>query len=330
MNIDDNIIHLAQRFARGCHPKMNKDELNTCLPYFQLSRTSITPFNYETHNAHIRMPNIMSYLSTNVLPKLQETPKGYYNIEIYDVHSHANNDSSTETDFNNVFCFATRKADPINKHVPLLPDYYFMSNWDNRYNYIFDDFEWSSKQNKIIFVGSSTGNSNPFKNERIRACLWSLENTRRNICHFFIVGFIRMNDRQVFQAIPQLKRCFLQRPVTPKTQMQYKYMLNIDGDTCRWNPDVYFMNTLNLQTSSKDMLWYSPLLKDKEHFVEVSFDEHAPNNILKMYQYYENNPLEGQRIIENANSIRKNLFTKEAGVLYTTTLIDNILMNGAP
>jgi hypothetical protein len=330
MDISENIKYVAQRFSRGCYPIINKEDINQSLPYFQLSRNTAIPYNYEKHSANIRMSNVMSYLSSNILSNLTENPSGFYNIEIYDVHSHPNNDSSTETNFNNVFCFATRKSDHVNKFVPLLPDYYFMSNWDERYNYIKDDIPWSSKHSNIIFVGSSTGNSNPIENERIRACLWSLQSNQRRICHFFIVGLMRMNEREVFQTVPALRHCYLSRPVRPKQQMQYKYLLNIDGDTCRWNPDVYFMNTLNFQTPSKDMLWYYPLLKEKEHFVEVSLDQHAPNYIIKMFNYYENNPREAEHIISNANHIRNQLFTKEAGVLYTTSLLDNILHNGAP
>ena len=81
-----------------------------------------------------------------------------------------------------MFCFAKRKEDTINTHVPLLPDYYFMNNWDMRYNFINDTEPWKDKYSKIIFVGSTTGNSDPHKNERIQACLWSLEHNMRHIC----------------------------------------------------------------------------------------------------------------------------------------------------
>jgi hypothetical protein len=90
------------------------------------------------------------------------------------------------------------------------------------------------------------------------------------------------------------------------------------------------MNVLNFQTSSKDMVWYTPLLKDKEHYVEVSFEEHAPNYIMKMWNYYENNPHEALRIIHNANYIGKKLFVPEIGQLYTQKLFDCILTNSSP
>jgi hypothetical protein len=90
------------------------------------------------------------------------------------------------------------------------------------------------------------------------------------------------------------------------------------------------MNTLNLQAPSKDMLWYSPLLRDGEHYVDVSFEQHAPNYILKMLMYYENNPNEAQRIIENARAIGKYIFTPDTGILYTINLFDTILDKTAP
>jgi hypothetical protein len=331
-HLDDQIIDLGHQNAKGCYPIFEEDELNKQLPYFKLNtNNTITPFNYQSHNASIRMQGVSSYLSTNILPNLESKPlKGYFNIEIYDIHSHPNNNTCKETNFNNVFCFAKRKEDPINPHVPLLPDYYFMNNWDMRYNFINDNEPWKDKHSKIIFVGSTTGNSDHHKNERIQACLWSLENNIRHICNFFIVGFIRMNDRDVFKQLPHLRLCTLARPIRPRQQMLYRYLLNIDGDTCRWNPDVYFMNTLHFQAPSKDILWYSPLLRDGEHYVDVSFDQHAPNYILKMFQYYESNPNEAQRIIENARAIGKELFTPSKGNLYTINLFNKILENSAP
>lgn len=327
----DTVKELAQHNSKGCHFIFHEDDVKKTLPYFELRKTCIDSWNYKHHSAAIRMKVVGSYLTQIVLPLVKHLPTMFINIELYDIHSHPNNTSSNEIDYNNVFCFAKHKEDSINQHIPLLPDYFFMQNWGERYKYIKDTKSWDDKlKNGIIFVGSTTGNVDPYKNERIQACKWSVEHGHRDTCHFYISEFVRMDQRKVITEIPAIKQCILSRFLSPKQQMEYKYILNIDGETCRWNPDAYFMNTLNFQTHSKDMVWYTPILKDKEHYVEVSFEEHAPNHILKMWNYYENNPHEAQRIIQNANTIGKQLFVPRIGHLYTQHLFECILAHSAP
>lgn len=327
-DLQDSIIRIAQLNAKGCYSIFDKNMINHNLPYFKLDKFTITPYNHEEHVAITRrMHGIISYFR-KVLPSMSYTPKGYYNVELYDIYAQSNYRLGVaETNFNNVFCFARRKNDPINQYVPLIPDYYFMHNWNDRYVNAVDNREWTTKLKKIVFVGSTTGDSDPQINERVQACLWSVKENQREICHFFISEFVRMLKIHVLKDIPELNSCVLKRIIKTSQQMQYKYLLNIDGDTCRWIPDVYFMNTLHFQTPSKDELWYSPLLKDKTHYIEVSFDKDAPNYIMKMYEYFENNPKEAQEIILNAKTLGAQLFTKEAGILYTSKLLDSIINN---
>ncbi len=323
--LKDNVIHLAQQNAKGCYPIFEKEDVNQSLPYVAIHRTFIEPFNYHNHNCAVRMQGVVSYLTENVLPTLNHTRNLYFNIELNDINLSQHNTSTIEINFNNVLCFAKRREDNININVPLLPDYFFMQNWEERYKYIKDYNSWDIKKNAIVFVGSTTGNKDPSKNERIQACLWSVQKQHRDVCHFYISEFVCMNPFKVINSMPEIQQCVLSRYMTPKKQMEYRYILNIDGETCRWNPDPYFMNSLLFQTASNGMVWYTPLLKNKEHYVEVSFDENAPNYIMKMWNYYEHNPKEAQDIIRNANQLGKRLFTPQIGKLYTQTLFHNII-----
>jgi hypothetical protein len=329
-DLQDNIIQIAQSNAKGCHAIFDINMVNKKLPFVKLNKHFVIPFNHHEHPATTRrLHGIISYFS-KVIPHMLQTPCGYYNVELYDIYARANYRlGPEETNFNNVFCFARRKEDHINPNVPLMPDYYFMQNWNDRYVNATDTWEWSNKLKKIMFVGSTTGEADPNINERVQACLWSVNENQRDTCHFYISDFVRMLKRNVLKNTPELKPCVLQRIIKTSQQMQYKYLLNIDGDTCRWVPDVYFMNTLHFQTPSKDELWYSPLLKDKTHYIEVTFNKDAPNYIMKMYEYFENNPNEAQEIILNAKTIGSQLFTKEAGILYTSNLLDSIIANSA-
>lgn len=326
MNIGDNIDFLANYFSRNCFI-CNDENIKKHIPYFKIYKNQFNRLDIDILDKKqikkelmLRMNDITMYLRKQ-LSSLQHNIQGYYNIELYDIYP-----KDTQLNYDNVLCFAKLKKD---KHIPLIPDYYFIKNYNDRYINIDQiknkDILWSQKKSNIIFVGSSTGDRNPMNNQRIQKCLWSLNH--RDTCHFYITEFVNMNAKQVLRDIPELCQCYSTRYISLTQQHQYKYLLNIDGDTCRWFPDVYFMNTLNFQAHSNDMLWYYPLLKDKEHFVEVSFDELAPNYILKMYQYFENNPKEAQQIISNANIIAKQLFQPSICDRYIQQIFTNISEN---
>ena len=104
--------------------------------------------------------------------------------------------------------------------------------------------------------------------------------------------------------------------------MKYKYILNIDGNTVKWNPDYTFTNSLGFNMPSDDLLWYSTLLHDKTHYAAVDLD-----SILNTYNYYENNAKNAQRIVDNANELAAKLFKKSIAVDYTVELFNNIASN---
>jgi hypothetical protein len=325
MNFEESIDWLAHIHSGKCYPKNSEEDINTSLPYFQLSKNGnnkyhFNMYNYKNHSVRINL--VKDYLLNNVVSLVNGDLSGYYNIQLEDNYSYLNDN----IDYNDVLCFGSMKNDNKNKYVVPLPDCYFLENWNNNFSTVNDTIEWENKRNKIVFVGSTTGNTDPLKNERINTCLWSLYNNRRSICDFYITEIMFMNERRVFQ-IPYFKYIYKRPLMRLNEQKTYKYLLNIDGHTCRWTPYVYLLNTLHFQTPSKDMLWYYPLLKDKEHFVEVCIDENASNEIIKMFNYYQNNINEAKQIISNANIMGRQLFTKNTCQKYMVALFQNIADN---
>jgi hypothetical protein len=200
-----------------------------------------------------------------------------------------------------------------------------MSDWGGKYHRFQDTLSWTNKKQKIVFVGTTTGSREPKQNKRINTCLWALDNGRDRFCDFWITNIAQIDAKKIFAEVPKFRYIF--RPPMPLSeQMTYKYMLSIDGNTCRWNPDACFMNTLSLCLPSKDMLWYSPLFMDKQHHVNVDTTE-GSNNLLKVFSYYENNHNEAVRIIQNANELGKSLFTPQICQSYTVQLFEGIAEN---
>ena len=316
MNLCDNIHHLAQANCLKCFPKRLED-INDKLPYFALRKKdggknyTIEAFNYETHDNAPRMPYVLNYLSTKVLPHVQGDLSGYYNIQLHDTYSYLNDG----IDYTDVLCFGKRKRDigPVQ-----IPDCYFLGDWGGKYYNCNDQIDWNDKQSKIVFAGTTTGSRDPTINQRIQTCLWAREKPE---CDFFITNIAQIEPRRIFTEVPDFK--YIYRPPIPiAEQMKYRYQLVIDGNTCRWNPDVYFTNTLAFHYPSDDMLWYYPLLRDRQEFVSITMSD-----LIQTFTYYESNPKEARFIIDNAKHVAKTIFNKDVCVDYTIALFQCIADN---
>jgi hypothetical protein len=326
MDLNDNIRHLAQANSVKCYPKRLED-INKELPYFSLQKKNIgngytiQAFNYETHDNAPRMSYVLNYFSLKVFPFVEGDLSGYYNIQLHDTYSYLNDG----IDYSDVICFGKRKSD---KGPVQIPDCYFLGDWGAKYHSWkmdnnggvagIDSIDWKDKQSKIVFAGTTTGSRDPKTNERIQTCLWARDKPE---CDFYITNIAQIEPRRILQDVPDFK--YIYRPPVPMVeQMKYRYQLVIDGNTCRWNPDVYFTNTLAFHYPSNDMLWYYPFLREKQEFVSITKD-----NLLNKFNYYENNQKEALFIVDNAKHIANKIFNKEVCAQYTIDLFQCIADN---
>lgn len=320
MDFKDNIEFLAQANSRTCHPKHSVDEINQMLPYFRLERYNgnynISAFNYEKHDNAPRMPYVLNYLSTNVFPFVKGDLSGYYNIQLHDTYTYLNDN----IDYKDVLCFGKRKGD---KNPVMIPDCYMLGDWCGKYQgwmdgNIQDPLLWKDKVSKIVFAGTTTGSRDPKTNERIQTCVWARDKPE---CEFYITKIAQIEPQKILKEVPEFR--YIYRPPMPMSeQMRYRYQLVINGNTCRWNPDVYFTNTLAMHFPSDDMLWYSPLLQDGREFVNVSKE-----TMMSTYKYYECNPQEAEFIVTNAKLTARRLFRQEVCQQYTISLFNHIADN---
>jgi hypothetical protein len=323
MNLNDFILDLAQSNSGKCYPKQLED-VNRNIPYFSLKKNEIgnnyiiEAFNYQTHDNAPRMPYVLNYLYINVFPYVDGDLSGYYNIQLHDTYTYLNDG----IDYTDVLCFGKRKSD---KGPVQIPDCYFLGDWGGKYhswkldnNGGIDKMRWEDKMSKIVFAGTTTGSRDPKVNERIQTCLWARE---KDECDFYITNIAQIEPRTIFQDVPDFK--YIYRPPIPLSeQIKYRYQLVIDGNTCRWNPDVYFTNTLAFHYPSNDMLWYYPFLRDKQEFVSVD-----KRNMINTLTYYENNHKDAKFIIDNAKHIASTIFNSNVCKEYMINLFQCIVDN---
>jgi hypothetical protein len=138
---------------------------------------------------------------------------------------------------------------------------------------------------------------------------------------FKITNIAQIDHGILRQKIPNFNDIY-HSPVPLDKQLKYKYHLIIDGNTRKWDVDVYFTNSLGLMMPSSDMLWYYPVLNAGTHYVDVTYD-----NMISKMTYYSNNAEEAKLITSNANSFAKSIFNSHTAKEYTVALFENIAFN---
>lgn len=317
MNIQENIIYLAQSNARKCRP-LRLEDVDTTIPYFsieknQFGKYEVLGFNYEHHDNAPRMNLWESYLRSMIFPNIDPTVdiSGYYNIELHDSYTYLNNGK----DYKNVLTFAKFKDDfdPV-----LIPDPYMICNYGNALSSIQDDLDWMKKANKVCFYGTTTGVRDPTKNERIDLCLWARD--KRDYCDFYITKIAQMSESDCLK-VDGFQNVY-RPPVSIVDQLKYKYHLAMDGNTCRFDVWYYKTNNIVMKYQSKEMLWYYPLLQEDVHFVEVH-----KHDLKNKMDFYNNNPQNAYCMIYNAKKMANVLFRPIIHQMYTIHLFESIAEN---
>jgi hypothetical protein len=317
MNITDNIYYLAQQNGRRCFPRSFQDDVYENLPYIHVTRDLLDgwkteAYNYEHHDNAPRMDYYCNYLEQYIFPNVSGDLEGYYNIELHDSYTYLNNSKR----YDDVLTFSKLKLDvgPV-----LIPDPYMLANWGDAE--VTDKRKWESKDDICCFYGTTTGSRDPLNNRRINMCLWAVDKPEYD---FAITKVAQMFPRDIITCtgIDNWKKLYKPSSVSLDEQLRHKFLFMPDGNTCKFDVWNYHTNSLTFKDKSEDMMWYYPMLVDKQHYVEV--DEF---NMENMRQYYINNPKEAKLITKTANKLAKELFRPCSHMLYTTVLFETIASN---
>ena len=128
------------------------------------------------------------------------------------------------------------------------------------------DMDFEEKQDKAIFAGSYSGGYLPEENQRFRFCI---KNKGSDLGKFVISNFCL--DKEVLKGLDwqSIESDFI--PHT--TQLKYKYIFNINGNTNSWDRLPWAMNSnslcLFLRPKREDMCWHYHYFKTFGGFVYV-------------------------------------------------------------
>ena len=319
----ESVIYLAKNEGRKLKPTRNEGDVkHDNLPYFEVVNPAfVKGYNYEKHDNAPRMSFIESLMPV-VLQNISDKSamrNMFFNIELHDTYSYLEK-FKTQNMYDNCLVWSKRKFDT---NVILLPDVYHISNYGGKLNFV-DGKIWDAKKNKIGFWGTTTGDVNPARNQRIQTCLWGLD--RRDFTDFYITNIAQIKPEDILRVVPNFEK-IVTKYKTQEEMLDYKFLLDIPGNTCSWDrvPSIMSSNSLLFKMPCQDVCFYYPMMHDGVHFVQV--DE---TTMRDKFTYYMNNPKEVQFIIENAKRFAKKIFNQNAALLYMKYLFEESFTWNAP
>lgn len=323
MNDIEAVQYLSLQHALAGRPR-RLEEIDKTIPYFEVFKTDtgkhdIRCFNYEGHENAPRMSLWEHYMRTRVFPFVQMAPAGgggicgFYNIELHDSYTYLDRPRSN---YDGCLVFSRFKDHP---RAIVVPDPYAQCDWGGALKQVSDPVAWTNKIDKTCFYGTTTGDRDPLRNMRIKACIWALK--RPDLYDFKITKVAQMHPSAIIAAHgPDTYANIVGAPVSIAGQMRYKYHLVMDGNTCRFDIWNYLTNTVTLKHESQEMLWYYPLMLDGTHFVEVRLD----NIEQKVSQLSK---AQCELMIENAKALAVKVSQPLFHNMYLVSLFDAMAAN---
>lgn len=213
----------------------------------------------------------------------------------------------------------------LNDDSVLFPDLYQLYNYFDQV--IKDSYNFNSKESKIIFAGASTGSKLPYQNNRIKMCIWSLQNEwAKKFTIIKTTNIVQIDKNYLENYLTDINfniNDILTSHVKQIEQLKYKYILSIDGNTYAWDRPVWVMNSNSIlfkyTNEDSNYGWYYELLKDNFHYFNI--DE---NTMEKTFNFIENNNKIALNIIDNANEFIQNYCTETAYKQYLNFFFINV------
>jgi len=287
-----------------------------------MNRLVVECHNYQGHDNEPRMELYRNYFQSYVLPNVcTDDVCGFYNIELHDSYTYLEKKDESEYSTNGLLTFSKFKP---HRGPTLIPDPYMVVNWGNQLSHIRDTYSWETKSDTACFYGTTTGNRCPERNKRISFCFYS-NGIPELECKLTKVAQIPEPEIVYSVGEEMWKKMYHPTPVHPNEQMKHKFMICLDGNTCRFDVWNYLTNSLTLKAKSNEMLWYYPLLQPNEHFIQ--FHHMDIEGLRSCIKYLLSNPQQCKRIVENAQHFAKTYMTPIMHLQYSVAMFEAIADN---
>jgi hypothetical protein len=208
------------------------------------------------------------------------------------------------------------------------PDLYQLENYGDKIDYAKQHEQpFHNKIKKIIFAGGSTGSMKLENNNRVNMCIWSVKDSwAKQHTSIKITNIVQVNKTYFQDYLHNLNLqvnaiCSKNSPISE--QLNYKYILSIDGNTFAWDRPIWVMASKSIlfkhTKNDNHFGWYYELLKPMQHYVDIS--EHSIEN---QFNFLENNQNIADNMIQKANQFVDTYCSKHAVHTYLHHFFTNV------
>lgn len=342
------IAHLARSESRNLVPRRlqaDLDEVDGTIPLFRIEKTSLASScksspgsrggyrcqfvkGLGTHyTASYRAPFFVQFFENEVLPAIdpEVDASGLYHFEL---HDSASTEAVATTDGHGTMTFgkdlATRGA---GRGKALVPDLYQAARYNRGPQVpgileLADEIPFERKKDKVFFAGATTGSLEPLQNQRVRAARWAYEvDPLRDKYELYLTSFVQMDKNDFVGNVPEYDKLFVPH-VPEERHFDYKYLLNVKGNTACWSRVPLILNSKSLMLNLQDGhgCWYYPMLRSGVHYLSLDSIEQLPGVV----SFCQANPQMCKTIVANANRFVKQYCTFDAAVQYSKHFLEEV------
>lgn len=190
-----------------------------------------------------------------------------------------------------------------------IPDFYALNgyqNLDQQMEKGSSKWPWHKKRAIAFWRGSTTGGVYDLTNWRNfpRSKLVFLSQQYPSIIDAKFTNFYQGAEHNPEMLnMPGIRGHF----VSPSDSLKYKYLVDVDGNTCAWDRLYWSLlsNSVVFKQKSTEREWYYSILKPYEHFIPIASD---CSDLPMKIEWAKSHDAEARQISENAtNFVRQNL-----------------------
>lgn len=211
----------------------------------------------------------------------------------------------------------------------IIPEDWNLTKQNYEYK-IQNNIKWEDKKNIAIFRGSATGYSDIKYNQRLQISKIKSKYIDAGITSFNSKDKIDINRNLTFIKPDELG-IKLVKKIPMNEQIKYKYILSISGHSGGLNRISWILQSGSvwLKVKPLDIIdatdsWYSPLLKNGIHYIEIKEDF---SDLDKTIQWCIDNDDKCKEIVNNAKKLYDEYFNKEKLLNYSAFILNSISNN---
>lgn len=206
---------------------------------------------------------------------------------------------------------ATAAAQSVidSKHAFLIPDKFALNGyWHDfaRLNRAMAKYPWQKKIGKVFWRGSAFG-VGPECND-INGCDRFRFMHYTHALDFVDAAFTSYTDQMNPELLARLSALYsLKKMVSPAESMAYRYLIDVDGNSCGYPRMAWILysNSLLMKHKSDKLQWYYPQMQPYVHYLPINEDF---SNLQDSYMWAEAHPKAAQKIANNGHRFAAKIF----------------------